>query len=38
MNGAMFANRVVDGDVWGPILEKAWAKMNGNYEMINNGW
>ena len=23
--------------MWAPILEKVWAKVNGNYENINNG-
>ena len=27
-----------DGDWWGAILEKAWAKINNNYESINWGW
>jgi hypothetical protein len=28
----------VNGDWWAPILEKAWAKINNNYESVNNGW
>lgn len=27
-----------DNSVWAPILEKAYAKMVGNYEIIANGW
>lgn len=39
MNDALFANRVpADGDIWGPILEKAYAKIHGNYEIIANGY
>lgn len=29
-----FGNRGDDGSLWGPILEKAIAKLYGNYEMI----
>jgi hypothetical protein len=28
----------VDGAVWLPILEKAVAKLYGNYEMMVGGW
>ena len=24
--------------MWGPIIEKAYAKMNGNYEFVNGGF
>jgi hypothetical protein len=27
-----------DGDMWGVMFEKIWAKINGNYEYINYGW
>lgn len=38
-NGGLIMNRQPpDGDYWGIILEKAWAKVNGNYENINYGW
>lgn len=32
-----FAGVGQDGSLWGPILEKAWAKVSGNYERINLG-
>lgn len=34
----IFANIGYDGALWGPLVEKAWAKMNGNYEQIVGGW
>mmetsp|Transcript_26510 Transcript_26510/g.36226 ORF Transcript_26510/g.36226 Transcript_26510/m.36226 type:complete len:92 (-) Transcript_26510:1322-1597(-) len=34
----IFANIGYDGALWGPFVEKAWAKMNGNYEQIVGGW
>lgn len=27
-----------DSDYWAIVIEKAWAKVNGNYENINYGW
>jgi hypothetical protein len=27
-----------DGALWGPLLEKLWAKINGNYELTQAGW
>ena len=26
-----------DGSIWGPFLEKVWAKANGNFEKIIGG-
>lgn len=38
-NGQLIFNRQgPDGDLWGPMIEKVWAKINGNYENINYGW
>jgi hypothetical protein len=34
----IFANIGVDGALWGPLLEKVWAKINGNYESTAAGW
>lgn len=33
----VFAGFGSDGSIWGPLLEKAWAKANGNYEKIISG-
>lgn len=33
-----FAKKSKDGAWWMPILEKAYAKINTNYEMIGFGW
>ena len=39
VNGNLqFARRPGDGSLWGPMVEKAWAKVNGNYEDIGSGW
>jgi hypothetical protein len=27
-----------NGNYWAAMLEKAWAKITGNYEQINYGW
>jgi len=32
-----FANFGLDNSMWGPLLEKAWAKANVNYESIIGG-
>lgn len=34
---AAFAKPSVDGGWWFPLLEKAFAKVNVNYEMISSG-
>lgn len=33
-----FADIGTDQSLWGPIFEKAWAKINGNYEITNGGF
>lgn len=33
-----FAQLGSDQSLWGPIFEKAWAKINGNYEITNGGF
>jgi hypothetical protein len=33
-----FSKRSGDGDFWVSLLEKAFAKVNGNYEYIGLGW
>ena len=39
MNGNLFfAKRPGEGDMWATLLEKAYAKLNGNYESLNYGW
>lgn len=37
-NNLLFDMRPSDGSLWAVLLEKAWAKINGNYENINYGW
>ncbi|CDW77757.1 calpain family cysteine protease containing protein [Stylonychia lemnae] len=38
-NGSpFFTKRADDGDFWMPFIEKAFAKLNGNYEAIGGGW
>lgn len=38
-NGGLLFNRMAsDGSLWSVIMEKAFAKLNGNYEFINEGW
>ena len=33
-----FADIGLEGATWGPLIEKAWAKINGNYERTAAGW
>jgi len=33
-----FAATSLTKSLWGPLLEKAWAKMIGNFELIEGGW
>ena len=33
----IYASIAKDGALWGPILEKAYAKLIGNYEALNGG-
>lgn len=37
-NEPIFAKTSPSGGLWGAFLEKVWAKLNGNYEMIEGGW
>ncbi len=34
----MFAQIGIDGALFGPLIEKLWAKLNGCYERIQAGW
>ncbi|CDW79186.1 calpain family cysteine protease containing protein [Stylonychia lemnae] len=34
---SIFAGIGSDKSIWGPLLEKAWSKVNGNYERISAG-
>ena len=39
VNGAyLFEAKAPDGALWPVFMEKVWAKVNGNYEYINDGW
>ena len=33
----VFDTTASDGSLWGPMMEKVWAKANGNYEKIIGG-
>ena len=33
-----FSDIGLNGALWGPLLEKVWAKINGNYERTAAGW
>jgi hypothetical protein len=37
IGSTIFASIGSDGSLWGPLVEKAWAKFSGNYEMISSG-
>lgn len=34
----LYAQPADDGAMWAPILEKAWAKIKGNYAQVNGGF
>jgi len=34
----LFSKGSSDGALWAPFLEKAWAKVSGNYEFTESGW
>jgi len=34
----LFTKAASDGALWGPLVEKAWAKASGNYEFAIGGW
>ena len=36
--GLFYSKKATDGALWMPILEKAAAKMYGNYEMLSGGY
>jgi hypothetical protein len=33
-----FSDIGLNGALWGPVIEKVWAKINGNYERTAAGW
>jgi len=37
-NTPSFSKVVGDSDYWGIILEKAWAKIHGNFMITEAGW
>lgn len=36
-NNLIFSSIATDGSLWAPLMEKVWAKVGGNYEMIEAG-
>lgn len=34
----LFAQIGIDGALFGPLIEKLWAKLNGSYERVQAGW
>ena len=34
----LFTSIPSTGALWGPLLEKLWAKITGNYELTASGW
>ena len=34
----VYEQQAADGGIWGPLLEKVWAKTNGYYRKIRGGW
>lgn len=37
-NTPWFAKNAPNGALWTPFVEKAWAKVSGNYEVTEGGW
>lgn len=37
-NKTIFSSIGSDNSIWGPLLEKAWAKVNGNFERTEGGF
>jgi hypothetical protein len=35
--GTLFARQSQDGSIWAMLIEKVLAKINGNYEFLNEG-
>jgi hypothetical protein len=33
-----FSQIGMDGALFGPLIEKLWAKINGSYERTTSGW
>lgn len=34
----MFVQQAASGAIWGPFLEKGWAKVSGNMELADGGY